>query len=81
MMRVLFWIFQTTWIKQSDEYKKSFAYKLQEFFVAFNRESGYNEVFIPAMKRLSKSYREYYEALQKADKIFMQIYPNGISKL
>lgn len=67
--------------KQSDEYKKSFAYKLQEFFAAFHRESGYNEVFIPAMKRLSQSYREYHEALQKADKIFMQIYPNGISKL
>lgn len=76
MMQVLFWIFQTTWIKQSDEYKKSFAYKLQEFFAAFNRESGYNEVFIPAMKRLSKSYREYHEALEKANTIFIQKYPD-----
>lgn len=43
--------------KQSDEYKNSPAYKLQKLFAVFNQESGYYDIFIPAMKRLSQSYR------------------------
>lgn len=64
--------------KQSDEYKKSSAYKLHELFATFHRESGYYEIFIPAMKRLSQSYREYHEALKKADEVFIKKYPNEI---
>lgn len=66
--------------KQSDEYKKSSAYKLYEFFATFHRESGYNEIFIPAMKRLSQSYREYQEAMEKANEVFIEKYPNEISR-
>ena len=40
--------------KQSDEYKNLPAYKLQKLFVTFNQESGYNDIFIPAMKKLSQ---------------------------
>lgn len=40
--------------KQSDEYKNLPAYKLQELFATFNQESGYNDIFIPAMKKLSQ---------------------------
>lgn len=61
--------------KQSDEYKKSAVYKLQEFFTTFNRESGYNDIFIPAMKRLSQSYREYHKAMEKANEIFISKIP------
>lgn len=35
--------------KQSDEYKNSPAYKIQELYATFNQESGYNDIFIPAM--------------------------------
>lgn len=66
--------------KQSDEYKKSSAYKLYEFVATFHRESGYNEIFIPAMKRLSQSYREYHEAMEKANEVFIEKYPNEISQ-
>lgn len=63
--------------KQSDEYKSSPAYKLQELFATFNQESGYNDIFIPAMKRLSQSYQDYHEALQKANEVFIEKYPNA----
>lgn len=62
--------------KQSDEYKNSPAYKLQELFATFNQESGYNDIFIPAMKKLSQSYLNYHEALQRANDVFIKKYPN-----
>ena len=60
--------------KNSDEYKKFPTYRLQALFKKFNSESGYNDIFIPAMQILSNSYREYYEALQKANEVFLQTY-------
>ena len=36
------------------------------------RESGYNDVFIPAMQRLSPAYGEYYKALQAANGVFQR---------
>lgn len=70
--------FIENWIafKQSEEYRNSPAYLLAEALRQFNSASGYNEVFIPAMCRLSKSYRKYNEALQKADEKFLQKYPS-----
>lgn len=62
--------------KQSDEYRKSPACKLQTFFAAFNRESGYDDILIPAMKKLSRTYRDYHEALQRANEVFMERYPD-----
>ena len=59
---------------QSDEYKQSPAYSLKEFLTQFNNQSGYNEVFIPAMKVLSTSYRQYHNDLLKANDIFIQQY-------
>ena len=52
--------------KQSDEYRASPAGRLEESLRQFNEASGYNDIFIPAMCRLSNSYREYHEALLKA---------------
>ena len=48
-------------IKASDAYKNTPGYRFQELFAQLNRENGYNDVFIPAMRRLSSSYREYDE--------------------
>lgn len=61
--------------RQSDEYKASDAYRLKESFRQFGKMSGYNDIFIPAMCRLSGSYREYQEKLKEADDKLMQEYP------
>lgn len=65
--------------KQSDDYKNSPAYKLYELFTTFNQESGYNDIFIPAMKRLSQSYQDYHEAMQRANEVFMKKYPSTVT--
>ena len=59
-------------VVESEEYKTTPAYRLQEYLKQFQMESGYNDVFIPAMQRLSPAYREYYKALQAANEVFVQ---------
>ena len=59
-------------VVKSEEYKTTPAYRLQEYLKQFQRESGYNDVFIPAMQRLSPAYREYYKTLQAANEVFLQ---------
>ena len=54
-------------VAESEEYKASPAYRLQEYLKQFQSESGYNDVFIPAMQRLSPAYREYHKSLQAAN--------------
>ena len=60
--------------KKSEEYKSTPAYRLEGLLRQFNSMSGYNEIFLPAMCRLSKSYREYHETLLRADEKFKQEY-------
>lgn len=62
-------------LKQSEEYKESPAYQLEKSLRNFVETSGYTDVFIPAMCRISRSYQEYYDALQKANDVFLQKYP------
>lgn len=59
-------------VKETKLYKQSPAYRLKELLKTFCEESGYNDVFIPAMQRLSNTYREYHTALEKADKVFQE---------
>lgn len=61
--------------KQSQEYKKTPAYQVESALRQFNSTSGYNDIFIPAMCRLSETYRKYHEALLRADEILVQKYP------
>lgn len=61
--------------QQSAEYQSTPAYQLKKILQQFNSTSGYNEVFIPAMRKLSKSYRKYYEELSKANEKFIEKYP------
>lgn len=61
-------------VKTSDAYKNTPGYRFQELFAQLNRENGYNDIFIPAMRRLSSSYREYYEKLLKANEAFLKSY-------
>ncbi len=59
-------------VKKTKLFKQSPAYRLQELLKTLCEESGYNDVFIPAMQRLSNTYREYHTALEKADKVFRE---------
>ena len=59
-------------VTESEEYKASPAYRLQEYLKQFQSESGYNDVFIPAMQRLSPAYREYHKSLQAANEVFLR---------
>jgi len=61
--------------KQSEEYKKSPVYKIQTVFKEFNNTSGYNDVFIPAMKKLSTSYAEYYKQMEISNERLLLQYP------
>lgn len=61
--------------KQSDEYKSSPAYRIQEMLKEFNNTSGYYDIFIPAMKMLSTSYSTYYKQLEIANEKLLLEYP------
>lgn len=63
-------------IMTSDEYKATPVYRLQELLKQLQKENGYNDIFIPAMRRLSPSYREYYENLLAANEAFIKHYPS-----
>lgn len=61
--------------KVTDEYKNSPAYKIMELMKEFNCTNGYYDVFIPALKKLSNSYSEYYQQLEIANKKLLAKYP------
>lgn len=61
--------------RKTPDYKESQAYRMAELLRQFNQESGYNDIFIPAMCRLSKKYQQYYTALQRANEKFLQMFP------
>lgn len=61
---------------QSEEYKTSPAFRLKELLLSFNRTSGYYNVFIPAMKKLSPAYENYCRQLEDADQLFLEQYPD-----
>ncbi len=60
---------------QSEEYKNSPLYKLKMVMEQFNSTSGYNDVFIPALKELSISYSEYYKHIELANEKLIANYP------
>jgi len=61
--------------KKSDEYKNSPACRLQALLKEFSTSSGYYHVFIPAMKKLSPSYADYYSKLETANEKLLSRYP------
>ncbi|MBS6396113.1 MAG: MerR family transcriptional regulator [Clostridiales bacterium] len=68
-------------LKQSNEFRTSPGYRLQEQLRKFNSESGYDTVFIPAIKKLSRSYRKYHDKLAKANEVFLSKYSNEAQQL
>lgn len=61
-------------LSQTDEWRNSPGAKLRELLTKFNQEQGYNTVFIPAMRKLSPAYDEYWQMLQKANEVFSRQY-------
>ena len=56
--------------KQSAAYRASPAGKIEDYLRAFCQESGYNDVFIPALRRLSPAYDAYQRRLISANDAF-----------
>lgn len=65
--------------KNSEEYKNSLAFKLQSLLRDFNITSGYYDIFILNMKKLSPKYAEYHAMLESSNKALTSRYPD-ISK-
>ncbi|HBV87946.1 MAG TPA: MerR family transcriptional regulator [Desulfosporosinus sp.] len=61
--------------KRSEEYRNSPGFKFQTMLIEFNSTSGYYDVFIPAMKKLSVSYAEYHKQMEIANEKFLLRYP------
>ena len=64
--------------RKSEEFKQTPGYRLMEIMKEFCQTSGYYDVFIPAMRRLSPLYDEYYEQMLKANERFEKDYPEYI---
>lgn len=60
---------------QSDEYKNSPFSKVQAMLKEFISLISYYDIFIPAMKRLSKPYADYCKQLEIANEKLLQHYP------
>ncbi|MGZ9586716.1 MerR family transcriptional regulator [Paenibacillus marinisediminis] len=61
--------------RNSEEFKASPAYRMQQILLEFNKSSGYDEIFIPNMKILSSSYQQYHDKLQVANEMLLAEYP------
>ncbi len=57
-------------LKASPEYQKSPAGRMESLLRDFLAQSGYNDVFIPALRRLSPEYEAYQRRLQSANAAF-----------
>ncbi len=64
----------------SDEFRASPAYEMQQALLRFQKNSGYQEIFLNNLKRLSEPYRRYCEQLEQANALFLQAFP-GADKL
>lgn len=62
--------------KESVEYQFSPYGELMEIMKSFGETSGYNDIFIPAMRRLSPAYEEYYQNILKVNEIFIERFPD-----
>ncbi len=66
--------------KQSEEYQSSPACRLMDLLRKFQQEQGYNDIFIPAMQRLSPAYKTYLQNLKQADLFYIKQYPSSASQ-
>ncbi|SHO47634.1 MerR family transcriptional regulator [Anaerocolumna xylanovorans] len=63
--------------RKSEAYLESPAYKMTGLMKDFNNTSGYYTVFIPAMEKLSPSYKQYRKELEKANERLLTLFPEA----
>ena len=63
--------------KKSDAFQKTPAARLERRLREFQNESGYTEVFIHNMERLSPEYRAYLARLKEADRLLTEKFPEA----
>lgn len=61
--------------RNSEEFKSTPVYKMQQLLLDFQQSSGYYEIFITNLKNLSRAYLEYSNKLQEANELFIKNYP------
>lgn len=61
--------------KKTDEFKNSIANRLMILMKQICSSNGYYDRFIPAMRKLSPLYNEYYEQMLQADEKLIKDYP------
>lgn len=62
---------------QSDEYKNSPMFQMKSFLIEFNKTSGYYDILIPAMKKLSPSYAKYCKQSEIANEKLYAQFPDA----
>lgn len=65
--------------RQTEEYQNSPACRLMETMKQICAANGYDDTFIPAMRKLSSLYNEHYEQLLKANEQFTKSYPEYLA--
>lgn len=65
--------------RQTEEYQNSPACRLMETMKQICAANGYDDMFIPAMRKLSPLYNEHYEQLLKANEQFTKSYPEYLA--
>lgn len=65
--------------RQTEEYQNSPACRLMETMKQICAVNGYDDTFIPAMRKLSPLYNEHYEQLLKANEQFTKSYPEYLA--
>ncbi|MDU5080308.1 MerR family transcriptional regulator [uncultured Tissierella sp.] len=61
--------------KKSEEYQDSMMTQQMNLFRKFGETSGYYDIFIPAMRKLSPAYDKYYEKMLEANEKLIQKIP------
>lgn len=61
--------------RQTAEFKNSPAFRLMEYMKSFCESSGYYDIFIPAMRKISPLYDTYYEQMLRANSKFLEMNP------
>lgn len=69
------WLHEYLEYKKSEEYKNSPLCKFQDFILEFNSTSGYYDIFIPAMKKLSSTYAKYHKQIEITNEELLIRYP------
>ncbi len=63
--------------RTSDEFKNIPSFDFLNAMLDFQKNSGYKEVFIENMKKLSPEYAEYIVKLEEANRIFIEKFPKA----